>query len=480
MSIDTFHQTDRPPQTSHLGQLRHPRRSRWWKRSLLAAAALLLVSSSAALVAITFSAEDGSALLTHTITRSDLRVTITEQGILESSENTEIKCKVRGRNAVLWIVESGTMVEAGDELVRLDSLFIQEQIDERTKYAHWSRSAAERSAADVVRAGLAISEYEQGRYVAQLMRIKKDLVIAEANLRSAKNRLSHAAVMAKSGYISELEVEERDFAVKQAELSVKLKQTEVDVLTRFTQAEQSQTLKGNLAATKARHEANVERAMADKSRRDRALAEIEHCVIRADRSGLVIHPNAAKWEFAPIAEGTNVHKDQILLLMPDLSKMQVKVGIHESMVDRIQEGLSAQVTLPDKTLAGTVSSVASVTRPAGWWTGNEVRYDTLIRLPSVEGLRPGMSAEVEVTIAAYKNVLTIPVAAIVESDESQFCWVKKGRGLTRRMLKLGDTNDVFTIVEEGLREGEEVLLNPPKSSAAYSPTGQSPPADGLL
>jgi multidrug efflux pump subunit AcrA (membrane-fusion protein) len=146
--------------------------------------------------------------------------------------------------------------------------------------------------------------------------------------------------------------------------------------------------------------------------------------------------------------------------MPDLSRMQVKVGIHESVIDRIKPGLSARVTLPDKTLTGTVSEVASVTRPAGWWTGNEVKYETIVELPSVEGLKPGMSAEVEVLIARYEDVLMIPVAAVVETDEGSLCWVKTAKGARRRPLKLGDTNDVFTVVETGLKEGDEVVLNP--------------------
>jgi len=440
---------------------------------LLVLVVIACLASAAALIAAAMLPQQTGARLTHTITRGDLIVSVIEQGILESSENTEIKCKVRGRNTVIWVIESGTVVKPGDELVRLDTLFIQEQIDERTKYAHWSRSAAERSAADVARAELAVSEYEQGRYVAELARLEKDLTVAKANLRSAENRLSRAQLLAESDYISELEIEEREFAVKQARLDVELKETEIDVLKRFTHAEQSQALKGNLAATRATHEANVERAMADASRRDRALDEIKHCIVRAERAGLVIHPNAAKWETAPIEEGATVHKDQVLLLMPDLSKMQVKVGIHEAVIDRIKEGLSATVTLPDRTVRGTVSSVASVTRPAGWWTGNEVRYDTLIQLPPVEGLRPGMSAEVEVIIARYENALMIPVAAIVESDEGHFCWVKTAEGIVRRMLKLGDSNDVFTIVEKGLQQGDEVLLNPSRFEIAQPKTKSS-------
>ena len=167
----------------------------------------------------------------------------------------------------------------------------------------------------------------------------------------------------------------------------------------------------------------------DEGRRDRALEELEHCVMKAEKSGLVILPSAAQWKDSPdVTEGATIRKDQVLLLMPDLSKMQIKVGIHESIIDRLKPGLSATVTLPDRTLDGRVSSVASVTRPAGWWTGNVVKYDTIIELPSVEGLKPGMSAEVEVIMDRHEDVLTIPVAAVVETAEGDFCWVKTAAG----------------------------------------------------
>ena len=108
--------------------------------------------------------QDSSSLLTHKIARGDLLVTVIEQGTLESSENTEIKCKVRGSNTVIWVVENGTYVEPGDDLVRLDTLFMEEQIAERTKYALWTRSGAERSRANLARAKLAVGEYEHGRF----------------------------------------------------------------------------------------------------------------------------------------------------------------------------------------------------------------------------------------------------------------------------------------------------------------------------
>ena len=38
--------------------------------------------------------------------------------------------------------------------------------------------------------------------------------------------------------------------------------------------------------------------------------------------------------------------------------------------------------------------------------------------------------------------------------------MKTKEGATRRLLQLGDTNDVFIAVEGGLAAGEQVVLNP--------------------
>ncbi len=454
MSTDVFPQQ----RSNHQSTSPH----RWRKRGLLTICVVAAVASAVALIPGAISSREIGPRLTHTITRGDLIVTVTEQGTLESAENTEIKCKVRTAAVPInWVIEGGTEVKPGDELVRLETLEFEDRFNERSKWAHSTRSAAERSRADVARAELAIPEYLEGRYRAQLMRLEKDLAIAESNLRTAQNMLGHAETMAARGYVSELEVEEKTFAVTQAELNVGVKKTEIDVLKNFTKAMELETLKGNLNASKAKHEGDKEMAKFLAAQVDLARADIEYCVVKAERSGLVIYPTAKPWEYAPeIEEGATVYMGQTMLLIPDMTKMQVKISIHESFIDRMRPGLAARVALPDRTLAGEVSSVASVTEPAGEWNGYVVKYDTLIKLPSVPGLRPGMSAEVEVILDRHTDVLTIPVAAVVETAQGDFCWVKTAAGAKRRSLQLGDTNDVFTVVEAGLQEGDEVVLHP--------------------
>ena len=420
--------------------------------TVLACAGLLIPRSST-------SQETGPGP-THTITRGDLIVTITEQGTLESADNTEIKCRVRGQNTIIRVVESGSIVKPGDVLMLLDTLAIEDAIAERTKYAHLTRSGAERAKADLARAQLAISEYLEGRYRIELMTLQKDLTIAKSNRLTAQNMLAHEETMAERGYVSALDIQEKRFAVTRAELDVGVMRTQIHVLQEFTKAMELETLQGDFNAARARYAAEAERAQMDAARRDLALEELAHCVVKAERGGLVIYPAAEAWKRAPkIEEGATVHQDQTLLLMPDLSKMQVKVGMHESVVERIHPGLAARITLPGRTLDGEVASVASVTRPAGWWTGNVVKYDTLITLPSIPGLKPGMTAEVEIIVDRHENVLTIPVTAEVETAEGAFCWIVSTDGAKRRALTLGDANDNFAVVTTGLQEGDEVVLD---------------------
>jgi multidrug efflux pump subunit AcrA (membrane-fusion protein) len=436
-------------------------RNRWWIRGLLAIGVLAAIAAAATFISGAATSRDSGPKLTHRITRGDLVVSITEQGTLESSNNTEIKCKVRGYSTVIWVIEGGTEVTAGDELVRLDTKAIEDAISLQTTNVHTARATLEESKAEVAKAEIAISAYLEGDYRRTVKSLQRSLTIAKSNLLSSLKMLAHSEKLFKRGYVTELEVEGNAFTVTQAELELRVIETEIRVLDEYTKKMRLETLNGNLTAAKSKLQADEAGLEMDQGRLALAKQELEYCVVRAERSGLVIYPSAAEWKETPdITEGATVRKDQVLLLMPDLSKMQVKVGIHESIVDRIKPGMPARVTLPDQTLDGQVSSVASVTRPAGWWTGNVVKYDTIIELPSVEGLKPGMSAEVEVIMDRHEDVLTAPVAAVVETVEGDLCWVKKAEGTIRRVLELGDTDDSFVVVNAGLNEGDEVVLNP--------------------
>jgi len=435
MSIDRLSKIQNSQARNHPQNAPAPRQ---WKRILFVIGILVVLASAFLLIPGAVTPRESGPTLTHTITRGDLVVTVTEQGTLESSNNTEIKCKVRGWSLVTWVIEGGTIVKEGDVLVRLDTKRIEDTISQQTTEYHTSAATLAQSKADVARAEIAIPAYLEGSYQTQLQSLERSRTIAQTNLETAEKMLANSKKLFRQGYVTELEVEGNAFTVTQAKLELEVVKTEIEVLQKYTKEMRLETLRGNLKAAKSKVQADEAGFAMDESRLRRARDEHENCIIKAPRSGLVIHPSAAAWKETPdIAEGVNVRKDQTLLLMPDLSKMQVKVGIHESIVDRVKAGQGARITLPDRILDGKVASVSPVTRPAGWWTGNVVKYDTIIELPSVEGLKPGMSAEVEVILERHTDVLTIPVAAVVETEAGASCWVKTGESTNRRALQLG-------------------------------------------
>ena len=433
----------------------------WWKRGLLAVVVISVLASAVVLIPGAISTKEPETRLTHTIQRGDLLVSVTEQGTLESFENTEIKCKVRGSNTVTWVIKSGTVVKPGDELVRLDTKRIEESVSLGRTNVFEATATMEETKADLAAAKIAIDAYLDGRFRQRLKSMQTGLAIAQSNLRSAKKMLDHSKLLFKRGYVTELELEGNTFTVTQAELELKVAETRIDVLQRFTKEMELESMNGHLTYTTIKLKADAAGLAMDEARRDRAISELENCVVRAEKGGMVIYPTAEAWKNQPdITEGARVTKDQVLLIMPELSRMQVKVGIHESIIDRVTPGLIVKIRLPEMDLSARVSSVAAITKPAGWWTGNVVKYDTIVELPDVGGLKPGMTAEVEVIIAEHVNVLKIPVAAVVQTEEGDFCWVQTGEETRKRRLILGDSNDVFIVVKQGVKEGDKVVLNP--------------------
>ena len=428
---------------------------------MLIAGLLAVAAGAIPFLSSTIASDEDENLMTHTVRRGDLTVTVTENGMLESSNNEEIKCLVKGGSTVLWVIETGTFVEPGDELVRLDTSLIEDNITQQQ--INYERAVANRiiaqSEVDVAQTN--IEEYINGTYLEERNTIEKQIFDAEQLVKEAQLAYESAERMASKGMFRTLQLEGEKFSVDSARKDLELKKNQLETLDKYKKKKTVQELQSALEAAKARLAAEDASLKLEKDRLDRELEQLENCVIRAKSEGMVIFPSAAEWKETPdIEEGAVVREQQTLLMIPDLGNMQVKVGVHESKVGRLSLGMRAEVELQDSSLVGEVSEIAEVTRPAGWWTGNMVKYDTIIKLPTQKGLKPGMSAIVDIVLAEYNDLIKVPVAAIIESPSGFLCWVKTDQGIKKRVVELGDTNDEFTIVTAGLSEGETVVLNP--------------------
>ncbi|MDA7864543.1 efflux RND transporter periplasmic adaptor subunit [bacterium] len=401
------------------------------------------------------------SLMTYKVSRGDLNVTVTENGMLESSNNEEIKCMVKGGSTVLWVIETGTIVETGEELVRMDTSLIEDNITQQqiTYERAIANDIIAQSEVDVAKTN--IEEYLNGTYLEERSTIEKSIFDSEEMVKKKQLAFESSLRLASKGVYGSLQMESEQYAVDSARKDLELQKKKLDTLDRYKKKKTLQQLQSALNAAQARLAAEKASLKLAKDRLDRDKQQLTNCIITAPAEGMVIFPSAAEWKETPdIEEGARVREQQTLLMIPDTSKMQVKVGVHESKVGRLRIGMTAKVALQDLELTGKVDEIAEVTRPAGWWTGNMVKYDTMIRLDPQPGLKPGMSAVVDIVLASYTDVVKVPVAAIVQSTDGYLCWIRKDGQIERRNVTLGDTNDEYIIVQSGLAEGEEVVLNP--------------------
>lgn len=445
----------------------HRRAWRGWLATLVVVVVLVTAALGAwRLAGIWLAAPVNKHILTHRVASGDLLVTITEDGNLESASNIDVKCQVAGGSTILSIVPDGTLVHKGDELARLDSSAIEEQVNQQKIICEKALAMKIQAEKEFAAARIAVQEYLEGTYVKELQAIEAQITIAMENLRSSENTLQHTERMARRGYVTPLQLDAQRFAVERARLDLRTAELAKDVLERFTKRKMLEDLESARDTAEARMRSEQTAYELEEARLERLKAQLANCVIYAPQDGMVVYANERSSRFggssgAMIEEGAGVRDRQSIVRLPDLSQMQVKVTVHESKVESLELGMRAQVNIQGRRFTGVVTSVANQPEPTSFFSANVKEYAAVVRIDGDQtDLRPGMTAQVEILVASLKNVLSVPVQAVVEQGGKFFCWVMADDQPQQRPVVLGLSNSKVIEIKDGLVEGELVVLNP--------------------
>jgi len=143
---------------------------------------------------------------------------------------------------------------------------------------------------------------------------------------------------------------------------------------------------------------------------------LQDVVIRSPMVGTVLDKNVEDGVVIQSASGS-VSGGTTLLTIANLETVQVRTLIDQTDVGRIEAGMPVSVrveALPDRTFRGVVEKI----EPQATVQQNVVMFPVVVQLDNSEGLlRPGMTAEVTITIAERSNVLTLPNNAVVNFGE---------------------------------------------------------------
>jgi len=329
-----------------------------------------------------------------------------------------------------------------------------------------------------------IKKYLEGDYVKEKRTIEGNILIAQEEVKRAKERLEYSKRLHQKGYVSASEVESDQLALLRAQNDLEMAREELRVLEEYTKPRTEKELvskrdealralervKSQAKAKEAQAEADM---LAKKVSYETELAtlrkleeQLKKCKLYAPIDGLVTYANEqSRWgrQELQIEEGAALREGQRIIRIPDLSAMQVNVKVHEAKVSHVKVGQPARLrveSMPDKVLHGTVRKVATMADAQSWFSTGVQVFTVIVSIDDkVEGLRPGMTAEVEILCEEYKDVLTVPVQSVIEREGMNFCYVKRGRRLELVPVELGPDNDKFVVVKKGLHEGDLVVQN---------------------
>lgn len=232
----------------------------------------------------------------------------------------------------------------------------------------------------------------------------------------------------------------------------------------------------------AQNDLKTRRILFDQARESLSVAEdqLRYSRIISPLDGTVIQRNIRIGE--TVVPGTMAtFDDRSLMLVADMSTLIAKADLNQIDVAKVQLGQSVTLTLdalPGKTFKAKVTKIA----PASILPkGKDVEVfpvEATLEPGALSEIRPGMTADIKIHVETKKNVLKLPIEAVVKEKGQSFVnriaageapssspMGKKGPNTQRVDVQVGARNDREQEILSGASEGEEVLIRPPSAEA---------------
>ena len=435
----------------------------WWLLSLL----LVLVLGGAYLGE---HLEAESSIPTYPVQQGEFVIKLKlKGGELEAVEAENVVApRVRGQLKIVELFPEGEQVAVGDLLVQFEQTDFQKRVMDDEQEVESAKADLEKTLAT---------------QKAEIAKLESDIANEEANLR-----------------LAELQVERMVF-----EATVQKEEAEIEA--HKAKLSHQQAIE-KLASQKIVNAAEVKKRQLEIERNERELAkardDLASTTIKAEKPGLVVYGKVWKGERPEkIRVGDEIWGGVNVISLPDLSHMQVKTYVNEVEVDKLDTGQVATIkldALPEPTFHGKIESIASLGREKEGEKNVKV-FDVIIQIEEEDArLKPGMTATCHVVVetipprpmavpdsvqseasaevaTAAPMPLYIPLDAVFEKDGRTLVYRLEGGQPKEREVKLGQKNEDFVVIEEGLAPSDRIALRDPLQAADAS--GLMEEADAL-
>jgi HlyD family secretion protein len=390
--------------------------------------------------------------MTAKVERGNLRNTVTATGTLQAVTTVQVGSQASGTISALY-ADFNSKVKKGQIVAQLDPSVSQAQVQQASANLAQAQAQLQQARAGVSQSHAGVAQTRAGISDAQAKALaagsttqnqQAGVSAAEANAAVLKAQLDDAASfmrqeqsLLQSGVISQRELETAQTGYKTAEArynqaAAQLKMAQVSaqsasgagqaqaaaqIQAAQAQAEQSQGQVQTAQAQVQNAQAQVEQARAALQLAQISLA---HTTITSPIDGIVVSRdvNVGQTVAASLSAPT------LFTIAQDLTQMQVIANIDQADIGLVEQAKGAAFTVdafPGQEFKGTIQQMRL--NPQN--VQNVVTYNVVIDVSNPEQkLKPGMTANLTVTIDERNDVLKVPNSALrftppVSSDAAQ-------------------------------------------------------------
>lgn len=344
-------------------------------------------------------------------------------GTLAATQEVQITSKIPGRVEKV-LVEESSRVKTGSILIELE----REELALAVAQAEAAVSTAETGLARVL-AGTRKEQIEQA---------KAAVAQARANMDICKITLKRMTALLREKSIPTTKYDE---AKARHDVALAMHKT---ALAQLEMAKTGPTREDITIAKAQVNQANASLASAKR--------HYQNATITSPINGLVAHRNVEPGEVVspPMIPG------KALLRIVDTSALKTRIHISENRVKAVELGQDTIILLdgfPNETFPGKISKISPVVNP------QSRTFEAEVKLPNPGGrLKPGMFARVRLILAKKTNVVTIPLKAVCEGENSPVVFVPIKRKAEARLVTLGISDGIDVEIISGVSAGEMVIV----------------------
>ena len=254
--------------------------------------------------------------------------------------------------------EDGKEVKEGDKLVELDASALEDQISTQKIAYNKARSTmiqAEKTyeVAKISGRGIYRRYFQEriGRPRKRQSRLPKKTFVAQRIRWSILKACFSAATLARWS------LRHNNSAVKRSQLELNSANTAKNVLVKYTRRKTLEDLESQVETAKATMESDKAAFELEEAKLRRLESQLEQCMIYAPQDGMVVFANERGGRFgqSSVAVEERGHRGGIVKPFfdcPTLSKMQVKVTVHETKVEDLRRNMRARINIQGRETEG--------------------------------------------------------------------------------------------------------------------------------